>query len=93
MSEEVTMPSLMMMMTLIVSEDSLARDPHTDTQTDSDLVYRKRFQSRKTSKSINDMQADVPTDKKRFICNFQLPVHFKLPNESFPTHESVIVNA
>ena len=33
MSEAVIMPSLMMM-TSIVSEESLAKDPHADTQTD-----------------------------------------------------------
>ena len=31
MSKTVTMPNLMMMMILIVSEESLARDRHTDT--------------------------------------------------------------
>ena len=51
MPEAVTMPSLMMM-TLIVSEESLTRDPHTDTQntdrqTGFGLVYLKLFQSRK----------------------------------------------
>ena len=35
MSEAVAVPNLMMM-TLIVSEESLARDRHTDTQTATD---------------------------------------------------------
>ena len=37
MSRVVTMPSLMMM-TSIVSEESLARDTHTDTHTDVDRL-------------------------------------------------------
>ena len=47
MSEAVTMPSLMMM-TLIVSDESLARDPHRqiDGQTDFGLVCLKLFHKR-----------------------------------------------
>ena len=46
MSEAVTMPSLTMM-TSTVSEESLARDRHTDRQTHTDFcqVYFKLFQS------------------------------------------------
>ena len=42
MSESVTEPRLMIM-TSIVSEESLARDRHTDTQTKFGLVYLKLF--------------------------------------------------
>ena len=40
MPEADTMPSLMMM-TTIVSEESLVRDAHTERQTDFGLVYLK----------------------------------------------------
>ena len=42
MSETVTMPSLMMM-TSIISEELLARDTHTDTHTDFGLVFGLGF--------------------------------------------------
>ena len=40
MSDAVTVPSLMMMIS-IVSEDSLARDTHTHTHTHTPVVYVK----------------------------------------------------
>ena len=40
MSKAVTVPSYMMI-TSIVSEESLARDTHTDTWTDFGVVYLK----------------------------------------------------
>ena len=45
MSEAATIPSLIMMTLIIVSEELLARDTHTqtDTHTDFDLVYLKLF--------------------------------------------------
>ena len=54
MSEAVTMPSLMMM-TSIVSEESFARDTqidtHTHTHSDFGLVCLKLIQNRKTFKT------------------------------------------
>ena len=51
MSEAVTMPSLMM--TSIVSEESLVRELHTDRHRERDLglIYLEVFQSRKNLKT------------------------------------------
>ena len=59
MSEAVTVPSLiMMMMTLIVSEDSLARDTETDTHSHtqtrcplSEAVSKSKYFQKKTNMS------------------------------------------
>ena len=71
MSEAVTLPNLMMM-TLIVSEESLARDRHTHTHTDSDQLSSLKF-ALQTVKSIishvllrDQYVAKVATSKTRF---------------------------
>ena len=50
------------MMTSTVFEESLARDTHTQTRTDFDLVYLKLFRSRKsdTKKGVIAKPADMP---------------------------------
>ena len=50
MSEAVTIPSLMMM-TSILSEESLAIDLHTDTQTDFDLCFEPMDSARQLQKT------------------------------------------